>query len=171
MACPFGGHPNHLNPVSPASTPPPPKGYRVIPGIVWWNLIFWPWRQYIAARAMGLPVSPPTLAPPGATGVYFTDIKSLEGLLSAGDFAKRLGLGLQAHRECNEYGCAVVEFDVVSPPPVSVPPPAPNAKQQGLTTGGAREWLTGGNVKVEDSMRVVYIDWTHNGVRFFEIPL
>jgi hypothetical protein len=170
MDCPFGGHPNHLNRLSAATTSAPAQGYRVIPGIVWWNLVFWPWRQYIAARAMALPVSPPRLSPPGATGVYFTDIKSLEGLLSAGEFAKRLGLGPQAQRECHEYGCAVVEFNVVTPPPVSLPPPAPGALQ-GLTTGGAREWLTNGNVEVDDGMRVTYIDWTHTGARYFEIPL
>ena len=90
--------------------------------------------------------------------------------MSSGDFAKRLGLGRQAHIECNEYGCAIVEFDVVSPPAVFVPPPAPGATQ-GLTTGGAREWLTTGNVRVNDSMRVVYVDWTPNGARYFEIPL
>jgi hypothetical protein len=169
MTCPFGGIPGTYNLLN-ASVSPPKKGYRVIPGMVWWNLIFVPWRYYIAAQAKGLKFTPPTLAPLGASGVYFTDIESLEGLLSPSDFAKRLGLPPQAHRECDDYGCAVVEFNITPIHQPTLPSPAPGAIQ-GLTTRGAREWITTGNVELHHSMSVRYIDVALNGSRDFAIPL
>lgn len=100
--CPFGGTPGTW--LSLGSSLSPTEGYRVISGPVWWTLIYWPWRMFLAAQSAGIPASPPRLGPPGSTGVYFTDRDSLEGLLGPGDFAKRLGLPPMAHRDCNLYG-------------------------------------------------------------------
>ncbi|OGQ90113.1 MAG: hypothetical protein A2253_02515 [Deltaproteobacteria bacterium RIFOXYA2_FULL_55_11] len=120
---------------------------------------------------MNIAFTPPDLAPPGAAGVFFTDDKSLQGVLGASDFATRVGLNQQSQTECQKYGCAIIQFDVPSPPQAQVPIAAPGAKQQGITVGGAREWLTQGNVQIADTMVVVYTDTTSSGPRDFDLPL
>ncbi len=150
---------------------PPARGYRVVSGLVWWRLIHWPWRQYQAAAAMAIAASPPNLAPHGAPGVYFTDIDSLRGLISPADFALRLSLPPQAHAECQSYGCAVIEFDVPHRHTCTYPAQMTGANMRGLTAGGAREWLTPGNVAVNNSMVVTYIDVSTSGPRYVRFSL
>lgn len=163
----FGGTAGAWVSVSPSS--PPARAYRVIPGSIWWTLIFWPWRQYLAARATGRSASPPWIAPfitPG--GVFFTDAQSLQGVLSSGDFARRVGLSPRSQADCQVQGCAVIEFD--TPSNAIQPPPYPGCAQ-GLTVGGAREWMAPGNVALADTMTVTYVDTTRSGPRNFVLPL
>ena len=169
--CPFGGSPGQwrrdLNP----QARPPSRGFRVIPGAVWWTLVFWPWRLYLVARAEGRAgVTPPLLAPFGSRGVLFTDQESLQGIQGASDFAKRVGLSRWAQTECHLFGCAIVEFE--APSSSRLPHPAVTSCQRGLTVGWAREWSTQmTNVQLVATMRVVYIDVSQSGPRCFEIPL
>jgi len=171
MASPYGGNPGAWPALSPNTTPPA-RGYRVISGAVWWHLIFLPWRDYLAAQAVAImpAPTPPLLAPPGVPRVYFTDQQSLQGLQSASDFARRLGLPQQAQGECTIYGCAVIEFDVPLSPPAQLPPPY-GTTRQGLTVGGAREWIVPMNIPLDSTMVVKYIDIGGTGPRYFDIPL
>ncbi len=135
--------------LSLAPAPPPSRGCRIISGVVWWRLVWWPWRQYIAALSIGLDAIPPYLSYLGSSGMYFTDPASLQGVQSPGDFAIRLSLYPSAHTECQLYGCVIIEFDV---------PNLPNAQfQPGLTAGGAREWWLPMNLPLEESMKVTYV--------------
>ena len=69
----FGGNAGHFPVLTPRQSPPA-RLYRVVPGRVWWRLLHWPWRQYLAAVVTGTPgVAPPSLTPPGAPGIYVTD--------------------------------------------------------------------------------------------------
>jgi len=87
---------------------PPGRVCRVIPGSVWWTLIHWPWRQYLAAIATGVAVArPPLLASPMSEGVFITDPPSLEGCLSPADYAARMALYTQAQMDCLLHGCAL----------------------------------------------------------------
>lgn len=165
-SAPFGGTPGAWPYLNPGSSPA--RGYRVISGLVWWRLVFWPWRQYLAARTAAITAMPPFLAPYGTSGVYFTDRQSLQGLLSPGEFATRLGLSPQTHVECQRYGCAVIEFDISGSASYGSPYPG---VVQGLTVGGAREWMTTGNIALNDEMVVTYIDTARSGPRWFTIPL
>jgi hypothetical protein len=167
---PFGGSPGtwlHLTPC-----PAPGRGLRVIPGAVWWRLVYWPWRQYLVVHnaAIQPPPVPPLLAPYGVGGVYFTDRGSLEGVVSPGDFARRVSLPLPAQAECQRFGCAVIEFDVPDPRAVQHGPSYPYV-QPGLTSGGAREWVVPHNIALDDTMTVIYIDIARSGPRWFTLPL
>jgi hypothetical protein len=53
---------------------------------------------------------------------------------------------------------------------VIAPAPYPDV-QQGLTPGGAREWIAQGAINLHLDMRVTYIDTTASGSRFFTVPL
>ena len=117
---------------------------------------------------VAIPATPPSLAPPGQ-GVYFTDHESLQGFRSPGEFAIRLGLPRGTHTECQFYGIVVIEFEVLSPMYVILPPPAPSCRQ-GITPGGAREWRTAEQVMLNQEMYVTYIDPTSPS-RYFPIPL
>lgn len=167
--CPFGGTPGATMSLSPGNSPPS-RGYRVIPGAVWWRLIYWPWRQYLVARSAGmLNITPPLLAPLITTSVFFTDQDSLKGIQDPAGFARRVGLSLQAQTECQRFGCAVIQFD--APNDAVKPLPYPGV-QQGLTVGGGREWKTLQNIPLNaDSMTVVYIDIDNSGPRWFDLPL
>jgi len=166
--CPFGGTPGAPRLLRPF-TSPTARGFRVLPGAVWWRLIFWPWRQYLVAASAAIPnVRPPTLAPLGAPSVFFTDGESLQGIQDPAQFARRVGLSLQAQTECQRFGCAVVEFDV--PDQVLVPAPYPGS-DQGITPGGGREWMTMKNIELNETMGVTYIDVTRSGPRWFSLPL
>lgn len=149
----------------------PARVYRVIPGQVWWTLLHWPWRQYRAAVATGTPgVSPPTLARPGAPGVYVTDRASLRGCMSPSDIAWRLSLFAQAQQECHLFGCAVIQFDVPQPHALLPLPLLPGAAP-GFTAAGAREWILAGNVALAETMQVYYVERTAHGSRSFRLPL
>lgn len=145
--------------------------YRVIPGRVWWTLVHWPWRQYRAAVATGTAgVSPPTLAPPGVSGVYVTDRASLRGLDTPSQFAYRLSLNLQSQSECQVFGCAVIEFNLPQGFELMELPSLPGASK-GLTGGGAREWLLAGNIALDDKMRVYLVEMTLSSPRHYRLPL
>jgi hypothetical protein len=149
----------------------PRRVYRVIPGQVWWTLLHWPWRQYLAAVATGTPgVVPPRLASPGAAGVFVTDRLSLRGCESPADFAWRLSLTAQAQQECQIFGCAVIQFSLNESPQLVALPSLPGAVL-GFTGNGAREWLVAGNIDLNASMRVDYIERTRTGSRTFRVPL
>lgn len=151
-------------------TAPPPRGFRVIPGRVWWSFIFPQWRLYIAARNAVIPATPPTLGHSRSAGFYFTDLASLQGQLTPAAIAHRLSLYSQTQLECQLHGCAVVEFDV--PPQVAVPAPSYPGTPAGLTTNGAREWMTTANLSLDPSMTVWYIDppMAHRQ-HWFDVPL
>jgi hypothetical protein len=128
QGCAFGGTPNAWLSLTP-SILPPTLGYRIISGAIWWPLIFWPWRKYLAIRAAGIPAPTPSLTPPGVSHTFFTDRESLQGLVSPGEYASRLALPPRAHTECQRYGCAVVEFTVPHTLIVIAPPPYPDVQQ------------------------------------------
>jgi hypothetical protein len=115
---------------------------------------------------MAIPANPPFLGLPGATGVYFTDKQSLEGIQSPADFALRLGVPPQTQYECQVHGCAIIEFPVSNAvlPPASYP-----GVPQGLTVNGAREWITVGNIVLAATMVVTYIEPA--GTRYYQIQL
>lgn len=131
----------------------------------------YPWRRYLALRSTGHSgMTPPMLAPPGAPGVYFTDRDSLIGAPTAAEFARRLGLSAGAQAECQFYGCAIVEFDIPASS-VTLPSPATGCAQ-GLTAGGAREWVTNANLPLSGDEEVMYVDATSTGQpRWFNLPL
>lgn len=166
----FGGTPGNL-PVLAVRPQPPARVYRIISGQVWWTLVHWPWRQYLAAVASGSPnATPPRLSHPGATGVYVTDRASLAGCVSPSDFAWRLSLSAQAQQECQLYGCAIVRFDLPHPHAL-LPLPILPGTIAGRTGGGAREWILAGNVALSANMQVHYIERTLFGSRHFRLPL
>jgi hypothetical protein len=145
---------------------------RIIPGAVWWRVVYWQWRQYIVARAVASSaLSPPYLAPsPSASLLYFTDRESLAGLQDPGAFARRMGLQTAAQSECLRFGCALVEFDVPQSG-VILPASAHRNTPQGLTVGGAREWCLTYNLPFDETMQVIYVDANASGSRWFEVPL
>jgi hypothetical protein len=49
----FGGNPGQYL-VLPARPRPPVQIIRVIPGRLWWTLLHWPWRRYLAAVSTGV---------------------------------------------------------------------------------------------------------------------
>lgn len=160
---PFGGTagvPKNLTPISS----PPRYGYRVIPANVWLGTILPTWQAYLNAQAAGTSVAqPPLLAPPGAVGVYFTDEASLQGIDDPLQFAVRVELPLAAQHQCDIHGCVIVRFKI--PPTINVVVPQPHsmASMPGLSSGGAREWMTTGNVAIEASMEVQLIERDANG--------
>jgi hypothetical protein len=169
MPTPFGGRPNvWAHSLSPLTAPHDPFGYRIISGYVWWRLIYWRWRLYLAARRRGTPVSAPGLSPAGST-VYFTDDESLKGVQSPSDFAHRMALYSHSHTECQRYGCAIVKFSLAGIS-YTTPPPVPPATA-GITGGGAREWVTTANVALADGMEVTYTEITSRGPVFFKFTL
>ncbi|WP_148220124.1 hypothetical protein [Sphaerobacter thermophilus] len=166
--CPFGGSPGQWRSLQPSQ--PPTEGYRIIAGSTWWTLLHWPWRLFVSARAAGISASPPPLAPPGAQFVFFTDRESLEGVHGPADFARRMGLPTRAHQACSLYGCAIVRFTIPADGEVYTPVP-PLGARQGLTGGGAREWCLVGNLPLDETMEVVYVDVDGNGPRWYHLPL
>lgn len=170
---PFGGTPGVWNSGLLPSPTPPPVGYRLIPGSIWWPLTHWSWRQYLAALTSTPPYpAPPFLGPPKPagtpSGIYFTDQDSLEGILSAGDFALRLNLPSSTQLDCQKYGCAIVAFQTAP----HVIAPAGSTITYSVTPQGAREWVTTGNIALNTSMKVKYIDRAPGGgPRYFDLPL
>jgi hypothetical protein len=166
----FGGVAGQF-PVLAPRPQPPARVYRVIPGRVWWTLLHWPWRQFLAAVATGAAgVTPPTVAPAGAAGVYVTDRASLVGCDSPSDFAWRLALTAQAQLECHIFGCAVLRLDLPQPVGLVALPALPGTTS-GLTGGGAREWLLAGNIALGTAMQVHYVERTAQGSRYYRLPL
>lgn len=168
-ACPFGGEPNRWATLRSRSAPPN-RAYRVIPALVFAQLVWPRWLLFAGGRSVNVPVNAPLLAPPGSTGVYFTDYQSLQGLVGPADFARRLGLTAQAQLESLMHGCAVIEFTLPSAAPALVPLPAVNA-QLGLTVGGAREWFSSGNVPIAHGMVVTHVYTTPTGHHWSRMTL
>lgn len=149
---------------------PPGYGYRVIPGRIWWRRVYWLWREYLALRAVFRPASPPWLAPVTSVGVHVTDEDSMDGLLNPGAIARRVGLLQRSFIECSLHGCAVVKFQIPTGLSVVHPTPYPG-NPPGLTVGGAREWLINTNIRLDDSMKVIFFDMAGASPRYFELPL
>lgn len=164
---PFG--PGPIRTLTP-SPYPPNYGYRIIPGRLWWRRVYWLWREYLALRAVFRLATPPWLAPATSAGVHFTDEESLDGLLSPGDIARRVGLPLQPLVECSLHGCAVVKFQIPAGSHIVSPTPYPG-NPSGLTVGGSREWLITQNMRLDDSMKVIFLDMAGASPRYFELPL
>lgn len=167
--CPFGGVPGKPRALNPTSSVPD-WGFRVVSGLVWWTQLYWPWRQFLAARAAAIQASAPLLGRPGSSTIYFTDRDSLEGLSTPGEFAYRLGLHSRTHSECQLYGCAVVKFEIPDPALVSFPVPYLGARP-GLTGTGAREWCLAANIPLAETMEVIYVEMTTHGPRSFSLPM
>ena len=144
--------------LKPRLDTPPRFGYRVFSGAFWWTYLYWSWRQYLATYKVAgtAPAPKPTLGNPTSGGFFFTDLWSLIGIRTAAEYASRVGLPRAAIAECNEYGCVIVRFSVIARD-VQSPRPYPGT-QQGLTVGGAREWLLVNNVELAHGMEVTYID-------------
>lgn len=172
--CAFGGQPGAWADLAPL--PPPPHGtaFRIVSGRVWWMYMYWPWRKYLAKRALAATSHPPLLGriPTGGglPAIWITDRESLRGVQGPGDFAHRVGLSAHDCLDCQTYGCAIIEFEIPARAVVRLPAPYPGVPQ-GLTVGGAREWLVLGSVELEADMRVWYVDTTASGHRWYELPL
>jgi hypothetical protein len=75
--------------------------------------------------------------------VYFTDPESIFVCKEASEFGQRLELGYSTSE-----GCAIVFFntDGLS---VEVPKNSESPAKDGLTSGGAREWVIRGNCAID----------------------
>ncbi len=125
---------------------------RLVSGYVWDTVIFPQLQQHLLGAA-----PPPRLGPPSASSVYVTDTQSIAVCRSAEDFAYRLSLRLNLPipnqmyatldplQEMRLYGCVMFYF--VAPPQTRLEVPPITAvhgihpSNQGLTAGGAREWI------------------------------
>lgn len=114
----------------PIRVSPPEKAARVL-HMEYWQRILADWRNF----REGIDPVPPRLGRPGSSQVYFTDPESIFICIDAADFGERLGLQVTT-----ENGCGVVFFSTQGLT-MSVPPKVPDAIRDGLTTGGAREWI------------------------------
>jgi hypothetical protein len=161
---PFGGPIGRLARVGPASLPPA-DAYRVIPKNTWDNLIYPVWEAYQKALYSGnTQVTPPYLTPNGpGNGVYFTDEDSLKGIMDPLALANRVELSTYSTTSCDNYGCVVLKFSIRSPSDAMVPEPNAGVTQKGLTSGGAREWMTVRNVPLDASMEVRLIERISSG--------
>jgi hypothetical protein len=157
----------HRN-LSPATLPGPRLGYRVIPGLDWIYEVFPDWREYQAGAMIGIHCQMPFLGAPTSNNFHFTDKQSLEGLRDPAEFARRLSFDLPAHDACQRYGCIIVEFEVLDPVRVTIPP-VNQGTQRGLTHRGAREWLYDGQIELSSQTDIIYLD--PNGPMHYRIPL
>lgn len=135
---------------------PPTTLCRVIPSRTWLRFPFQSWLKYVISRNTGGSLLPPYLGKDSATHIYVTDEPSLNGFLEPARIARRLGLDKQTSIECTSYGCVIIRFTMSDPKVAILPAPNPNAIQQGLTVGDAREWLIP-NIRLDTSMDVMYI--------------
>lgn len=158
---PFGGIPGMWADLEPDPTPPE-YGYRVIAANVWKDTILPGWHDYLNTTHK-TSVRPPTLAPTGSSGVYFTDESSLQGVVAPEDFADRVELTPANRENCEKYGCVVIKFKIKDPGGIEVPPPHGESIVPGLTSRGAREWRTVTNVYLEPDMEVHLIERTRGG--------
>jgi hypothetical protein len=122
----------------PVRFSPPERAARVLP-MEYWESVFADWSNF----RKGIDPAPPRLTLPGRRQVYFTDPESIFTCEDAADFGERLGLQL-----ATEKGCGVVFFDTRGLT-ISVPTKADRATRDGLTTGGAREWIINGNPSLD----------------------
>lgn len=123
---------NNTFPKMPARVAHPERAVRVLAREAWQQFLD-DWGKHLD----GILANPPRLAPPSRRVVYFTDPESIFVCIQPEDFGRRLGI------EPTNSGCGAVFFNTKGLS-VSVPTPAPDT-QQGLTTGGAREWTVIGN--------------------------
>jgi hypothetical protein len=131
----------------------------VLSGSIWWQRIYWDWRQYVAALSVGLAAVPPNLGPRTGPGIYVTDRQSLEGLPTPTQFTHRLSLYGPTAYQCYLYGCALIKFTTPAVPLLTPP---------GLTAGGAREWQAAGNVPMAHGMVVTSVE--PDG-RWYQMPI
>jgi hypothetical protein len=150
---------------------PPATLLRVIPGSTWSRRTWLDWLKHVASRKVGGGVQAPQLGRKTIQHVYVTDEPSLDGYLSPGAIASRLGLPMAAHTDCNKHGLVIVRFTISDPTMAILPPPTLLAARQGYTSGHAREWLVP-NTHIDASMDVMYIGISPFGNPFwYLIPL
>jgi hypothetical protein len=147
-------------------------GYRIISGAIWWSL-YRQWRVYRAKLATATPSPSPILGPPGARGIYFTDKESLEGHEDPSKFGLRVGLSSQSQLDCHLYGCAIVGFAIQDKTRVTIPGAALPGCIQGLTVGGGREFFFNGNLTLNETMDIRYVDYLpgSSSSSYFILPL
>ena len=122
----------------PVKAPTPNRVVRVIPSEIW-GQVLQDWHNY----QQNLDPEPPLLGRPGSGEVYFTDPESIFICNNASDFGVRLSLGYSTAQGCTAVFCDTGGLLV------SVPQKAEAAIQNGLTAGGAREWIVNGNLVVD----------------------
>ena len=167
--CPYGGQPGLLNSLS-SPVASPLRGIRIIPAMVWLENVYLEWRKYRAQALIGIAYPMPTLAPPNAIGVHFTDRPSLEGINDPAQCARRVALRLPDHDDCQRHGCVLIEFDIPDPSRVYVPTPTAGAAL-GKTTSGAHEWVYPDKIELSSVMDIIYLDPAENGPMYYYIPL
>lgn len=122
----------------PTRSDPPNKAVRVLP-IEILATFMRDWQNFMD----GIDSTGPRLTRPGSTQVFVTDPESVFLCTDVDDFGVRLGVGYPT-----AVGCGVIFFDPEGFT-IRVPAKAPEATQDGLTSGGAREWIIDGNPALE----------------------
>lgn len=121
--------------VMPLKDTPSGKGVRVLP-VEFWPQTLLDWQDY----QLNIETDPPLFARPGAPRVYITDSESIFVCREVSQFETRLGLDYST-----SDGCIAIFFDT-NGLNNSVPPRAAGSPREGLTSGGAREWMVNTNV-------------------------
>ena len=160
----------NLAPLSPTTLPPPPIGYRIIPGSIWTSTLVHRWYEHYAQAMIGLHYALPTLAADKVTRVYFTDRDSIQSLSEPAQFPARLSLSRADHDLCQRYGVLIVAFTIPDPTRVVIPRPK-RGTVAGSTHRGGREWVYRGNIPFSANMDIWYIHPEPDQTFYFEIPL
>lgn len=155
--------------LAPVARPAGPV-VRIVGGRDFWKYLHAPWLEYQAAIQGASKHAVPPMLGPASGGIYVTDPALLQGCNGSADYAARLSLPLSRHQEIQFYGCAVIQFD--PPPAMAFLPPHPHVGGvAGLTAGGAREWILGGNLALDSAMIVRYVLHQAAAGKWYEIPL
>ncbi len=130
-------------------------GVRVIRLGIWTRRLFWDWCSFIVARESNVTAYPPMLAPEYAPQVYFTDLASVGKCYLPEDYARRMTLDHED--KFRDDGALIIFFSVQSKfviPGMDDPSP--------FTEGGARQWITEGNVFFDEKQLLLVIPSERN---------
>ena len=133
----------------PVRRNPPANAVRVMPREVL-RVFLQDWRNFL----QGIDSRGPQLTRPGKDRVFVTDPESIFCCTEATGFNTRLGLGYST-----DEGCSVVFLNSEGLD-MSIPQLVPGASENGLTIGGAREWIINDNP---------HLDMDQDGMEVFEV--